>query len=248
MPHLTPDTPTGLRVPSQIKVVPTANVLDYGHDVSLHLTTVGKTEQAITFSSAAITRSLDEGGQPLDAFPHLYSDVDDGLLLHSGNDVTFDTDYVFNSDMVAVVYKLSVNVCMALNVSVHGAGNFNIGNLVVTVTEQGGSKRNLYTNTFQSGAANLAATGTSLHWFTVDIVQPFQIFPNQPITVNLKLETSLGTGTSQAGIVSVAPFLNTAVMKSFNESCVTFHLHADIAHADDVFRYSMDRIKSEAFV
>lgn len=248
MPHLTPDTSTGLRVPSQIKVLPTANVLDYGQDVSLHLTTVGMTEQAITFSSAAITRSLDEGGQPLDAFPHVYSDIDDGLLLHEGNDTTFDTDYVFNSDMIAVVYKLSVNVCFGLNVSAYGAGNFNLGDLVVTVTEQGGSKRNLYTNTFQSGAANLAATGTSLHWFTVDIVQPFQIFPNQPITVNLKLETSLGTGTSQAGIVSVAPFLNTAVMKSFNESVVSFHVHADVAHADDVFRYNMKRIKSEAFV
>jgi len=248
MPHLTPDTSPGLRVPSQIKVLPTANVLDYGQDVSLHLTTVGMTEQAITFSTAAITRSLDEGGQPLDAFPHVYSDIDDGLLLHEGNDTTFDTDYVFNSDMIAVVYKLSVNVCMGLNVSAYTSGNFNLGDLVVTVTEQGGSKRNIYTNTFQSGAANLAGTGTSLHWFTVDIVQPFQIFPNQPITVNLKLNTTLATGTSQAGIVSVAPFLNTAVMKSFNESVVSFHVHADVAHADDVFRYNMKRIKSEAFV
>ena len=248
MPHLTPDTSTGLRVPSQIKVIPTANVLDFGEDLSLHLTTVGKTEQAITFSSAAITRSLDEGGQPLDAFPHVYSDVDSGLLLHSGNDTTFDVDYVFNSEMVAVIYKMSINVCMGINVSAYTGSNFNVGNLVVTITEQGGSKKNIYTNTFASGSANRAATGTSLHWFTVDVVQPFQIFPNQPITINLKLDTTLGTGTSQAGIVSIAPFLNTAVMKSFNESCISFHVHADVSHADDVFRYSMKRIKSEAFV
>ena len=43
MPHLTPSG-AGLRVPSQIKFLPTANVLDYGHDVALHLTTVGLTE------------------------------------------------------------------------------------------------------------------------------------------------------------------------------------------------------------
>ena len=116
-----------LRVPSQIKFLPTANVLDYGHDVALHLTTVGLTEQAVTFSSAAITRSLDEGGQPLDAFPHVYASTDDGLLLHEGNDAQFSTDYIFNSDMVATVLKFSINVCMGLNVSAYTSGNFNLG-------------------------------------------------------------------------------------------------------------------------
>ena len=245
MPHLTPSA--DLRVPSQVKFLPVANATDYGEDLSLHLTTVGMTEQAVTFSSSAITRSLDEGGQPLDAFPHVYADTDDGLLLHEGNDTTFNTDYVFNCDMPAVVYKTSINVCMGLNVSAHTSGNFNLGNLVVTITEQGGSKRNIYTNTFSSGAANLTGTGTSLHWFTVDIVEPFQVFPNQPITVNLTLDSTLATGTSQAGILSIAPYLKTAKLKSFNESCVSFHVHAALGHLDDVFRFDMKRIKSEAF-
>ena len=245
MPHLTPSA--DLRVPSQVKFLLVANATDYGEDLALHLTTVGMTEQAVTFSSSAITRSLDEGGQPLDAFPHVYSDTDDGLLLHEGSDTTFNTDYVFNTDMPAVVYKTSINVCMGLNVSAYTSGNFNLGNLVVTITEQGGSKRNIYTNTFSSGAANLTGTGTSLHWFTVDIVEPFQVFPNQPITVNLTLDTTLATGTSQAGIMSIAPYLKTAKLKSFNESCVSFHVHAALGHLDDVFRFDMKRIKSEAF-
>jgi len=246
MPHQEPSG-AGLRVPSQIKFLPTANVLDYGEDLALHLTSVGFTEQAITFSTAAITRSLDEGGQPLDALPHVYSDTDDGLLLHEGNDTAFDVDYVFNPDMVATILKISVNVCMGLNVSAHTSGNFNLGDLTVTVTEQGASNRNIYTNTFSSGATNLAATGTSLHWFTVDIVEPFQVFPNQPIKINLSLASTLATGTSQAGIVSVAPYVNTAVMKSFNESAVMLHVHAGLGHADDIFRFNMNRVKSEAF-
>jgi len=245
MPHLTSDA--DLRVPSQVKFLPVANATDYGEDLALHLTTVGMTEQAVTFSSSAITRSLDEGGQPLDAFPHVYSDTDDGLLLHEGNNTTFNTDYVFNAEMPAVVYKTSINVCMGLNVSAYTSGNFNLGNLVVTITEQGGSKRNIYTNTFASGAANLTGTGTSLHWFTVDIVEPFQVFPNQPITVNLTLDTTLATGTTQAGIMSIAPYLKTAKLKSFNESVVSFHVHAALGHLDDVFRFDMKRIKGEAF-
>ena len=73
-------------------------------------------------------------------------------------------------------------------------------------------------------------------------MQPFRVFPNQPVTINLKTDTTLGSGTSQEGIVTVAPFVKTAVMKSFAESAIIFHVHADLAHADDVFRYNMQRI------
>ena len=178
MPH---QNGAGLRVPSNIKSVPVYNTGDYGKDIDLHLTSVGFTEKSITFSSAAITRSLDEGGQPLDAIPHVYSDTDTGLILHEGNDTTFNTDYVFNSDMPAVIYKTSINVCMGLSVSAYSSGNFNLNNLIVTIKEKGASDRVIYTNTFNSGATTTTATGVTLHWFTVDVVQPFQVFPNQQI-------------------------------------------------------------------
>ena len=83
-----------------------------------------------------------------------------------------------------------------------------------------------------------------MHWFTVDVVEPFQLFPNQPLTINLKLDTTLGSGTSQEGIVSVAPYVKTAVMKSFAESAIIFHVHADLSHADDIFRFSMNRVSN----
>ena len=133
---------------------------------------------------------------------------------------------------------------MALNVSAYTSGSYNLNDLIVTITQKGSTTKNLYTNTFNSGATSTGATGSTLHWFTVDIVEPFQLFPNQPITINLKLDTTLGTGTSQAGIVSVAPFTKTAVMKSFAESCIIFHVHADLSHADDIFRYNMKRVSN----
>ena len=67
------------------------------------------------------------------------------------------------------------------------------------------------------------------------------------IKINLTLDTTLATGTSQAGIMSIAPYLKTAQLKSFNESCISFHVHAALGHLDDVFRFDMKRIKSEAF-
>ena len=126
-----------MSVPSNVKSVPVYNTGDYGHDLALHLTSVGFTEQSVTFSSSALTRSLDHTGQPLDAIPHVYSDTDTGLILHEGNDTQFNTSYVFNSDMPAVIYKTSVNVCMGLNVSAYTSGNFNLGNLIVKITEEG---------------------------------------------------------------------------------------------------------------
>jgi len=60
----------------------------------------------------------------------------------------------------------------------------------------------------------------------------------------LTLDPTLGSGTSQQGLVTVAPFVKTAVMKSFAESAIIFHVHADLSHADDIFRYNMNRVSN----
>jgi len=241
MPHITP-TAGQIKTPSQLKILPTANVLDYGHDIPLHLTQVGATEQAITFSTSALTRSLDESGQPLDHLPHVYSDEDDGLLLHSGNNTAYDTTFTFNNDMPAVIYKTSLAICAGLNVSARTSGTWNLGSMTVTITQLGGTTKTIYTNTFDSTAADQAATGTALHWYVHDIVEPYQVFPNEPIKIRIQLNVTSGSGTRQEGIVTVAPFVKTAVLKSFAESCIIFHAHADLAHADTIFRYNMHRI------
>lgn len=241
MPHLTPSVDE-IKTPSQVKILPTYNTGDYGHDIPLHLTQVGATEQAITFSSSAITRSLSESGEPLDNLPHVYSDEDDGLLLHEGNNTAYDTTFVFSSDMPAVIYKTSLSFCAGLNISAYTSGTFNLGSMTITITSLGSTTRTIYQNTFTSTAANQAATGTALHWYQEDIVEPYQVFPNQPIKIRIQLNVTVATGTRQEGIVTIAPFVKTAVLKSFAESCIIFHAHADLSHADTVFRYNMKRI------
>jgi len=242
MPHIPLAGDQKVQTPEQVKILPTYNTGDYGHDLPLHLTQVGATEQAITFSSSAITRSLSESGQPLDNLPHVYSDEDDGLLLHEGNDTAYDTTFVFSSDMPAVIYKTTLSLCAGLNISAYTSGNYNLGSMTLTITEAGSTTRTIYTNTFTSTAANQAATGTALHWYQEDIVEPYQIFPNQPIKIRIQLNVTVATGTRQEGIVTIAPFVKTAVMKSFAESCIIFHAHADLSHADTVFRYNMKRV------
>jgi len=241
MPHIQPAAGQ-VTTPSKIKVLPTYNTGDYGKDIPLHLTQVGATEQAITFSTAALTRSLDESAQPLDHLPHVYSETDSGLLLHEGNNTAYDTTFTFNSDMPATIYKTSFAICAGLNVSARTSGTWNLGSMTITVTEEGSTTRTIYQNTFDSSAADQAATGTALHWYVVDVVEPYEVFPNQPIKIRIQLNVTSGSGTRQEGLVTIAPFVKTAVLKSFAESCVIFHAHASIAHADDVFRFNMSRV------
>ena len=232
--------------PALIK--PTYNVGDYGHDVIIPLNCLtGSATTTLTPSTATFVQVLDDGRVPVDEVNQFITDSDKMELIHAGNDTDYDTTFEWLPDMSIQAYKASFSVAVAMKVSAHTSGNFNIGNLIVTVTEQGASNRVIYTNTFASGAANLTGTGNSLHWFTADIVEAFQVFPNQPVKINLTLDTTLATGTSQAGIVSIAPYLKTAVLKSFNESVVALHVHAGLGHADDIFRFNMDRVKSEAF-
>ena len=210
MPHL-----NGELQPSNVKSLAVYDVASYGTDLWLPLTDVGLTETALTFSGVTMTRDTSDSNQPLDSFPRVYSDTDAGLLLNEGNDTAFNQTYTLDPDMTAVIYKISLNFCAVLTVSAYTSGNFNIGALHIKITERSTNDSLLYENTFQSDAANLTATGTSMHWFTQDIVETIKVRKGNPIDIQLDLITTTGSGTHQEGYAPVAPYLKTAVMKQF---------------------------------
>jgi len=237
MPHL-----NGELQPSNVKSLAVYDVASYGTDLFLPLTDVGLTETALTFSGVTMTRDTSDSNQPLDSFPRVYSDTNAGLLLNEGNDTAFNQTYTLDPDMTAVIYKISLNFCAVLTVSAYTSGNFNIGALHIKITERSTNDSLLYENTFQSGAANLTATGTSMHWFTQDIVETIKVRKGNPIDIQLDLITTTGSGTHQEGYAPVAPYLKTAVMKQFFESGISLHLHPDLSHADGVFKYKKSRV------
>jgi len=238
MPHL-----NGEIQPSNVKSVAVYDVGSYGEDLFLPLTDVGLTETALTFSGVTMTRDTEDSNQPLDTFPRVYSDTDSGLLLNEGNDTAFNQTYTLNPDMTAIIYKISLNFCAVLTCSNYTNGGLNIGGLHIKITERSSNDRLLYENTFQSGAATLGATGTSMHWFTQDIVETIKVRKGNPIDIQLNLITVVtGTNTRQEGYAPVAPLLKTAVMKQFFESGISLHLHPDLSHADGVFKYKKERV------
>jgi len=238
MPHL-----NGEIQPSQVKSLAVYDVASYGTDLFLPLTDVGLTETALTFSGVTMTRDTSDSNQPLDSFPRVYSDTDSGLLLNEGNDTAFNQTYTLDPDMTAIIYKISLNFCAVLTCSAYTNGGLNIGGLHIKISERSSNDRLLYENTFQSGAATLSATGTSMHWFTQDIVETIKVRKGNPIDIQLNLVTTVtGTNTRQEGYAPVAPLLKTAVMKSFYESGISLHLHPDLSHADGVFKYKKERV------
>jgi len=231
--------------PSQVKAVATYDIGSYGEDLFLPLTDVGLTETALTFSTATVTRDTSEGNQPVDTYPRIVSDTDSGLLLNEGNDTAYNQTYTLDPDMTAIVYKISLNFCAVLTCSAYTNGGLNLGGLHIKITERSTNDRLLYENTFQSGAATLAATGTSMHWFTQDIVETIKINKGNPVDILIELKTVVtGTNTRQEGYAPLAPLLKTAVMKRFYESGISLHLHPDLSHADGVFKYSPQRVSS----
>jgi len=237
MPHV-----NGEIQPSNVKSLAVYDVASYGTDLYLPLTDVGLTETALTFSGVTMTRDTSDSNQPLDVFPFVYSDTDDGLLLNEGNNTIYNQTYTLNPDMTAIIYAISLNFCACLTVSAYTSGNFNIGALHIKISERSSNDRLLYENTFQSGAANLTATGTSMHWFTQDIVETIKVRKGNPIDIQLDLITTTGTGTRQEGYAPLAPYHKTAVLKSFTPTGISLHLHPDLSHADGVFKYKKERV------
>jgi len=238
MPHL-----NGELQPSNVKALAVYDIASYGTDLFLPLTDVGLTETALTFSGVTMTRDTTDSNQPLDTFPRVYSDTDSGLLLNEGSNTVYNQTYTLDPDMTAILYKVSLNFCAVLTCSAYTNGGLNIGGLHIKISERSSNDRLLYENTFQSGAATLSATGTSMHWFTQDIVETIKVRKGNPIDIQLNLITVVtGTNTRQEGYAPVAPYLKTAVMKSFYETGISLHLHPDLSHADGVFKYKKSRV------
>jgi len=240
MPH-----DTGEIQPSKIKSVSVYNVGDYGNDLFLPFTDVGLTETSITFSTAVLSRDTEDNNQPMDDFPAVYSDTDTGVLLNEGNDTAFSQTYSYNPDMTAIIYALHLHCPFGVICSAFTSGTLNIGALHLKITERSTNNRLLYENTFQSGAANLTGTGTSLHIFQQDVVETILVRKGNPIDILVELITvTTGTNTRQEGLVNLAPNIKTAVLKRFTPAGIALHLHADLSHADGVYKYTKNRVST----
>ena len=59
---------------------------------------------------------------------------------------------------------------------------------------------------------------------------------DKPLTFQIKVNTSSGSGTYQCGLVPLFCYIGPAVPKTWTTSSILLHVHADLAHAFPIFR------------
>jgi len=188
----------------------------------------GLTMTAITPSTATFAQETEQDGSfPSDDFDIIISNVDEIGLVNEGDDTQFNRIYQWKPSFSTMVHKLNIVLGTALNVSAYTSGNFSLDSVRVVVTENlpdGTLRNNIFDKTIVSGLGNLTATGTQIFLLKVKSDREFKIDSANVLQIQLITNTSLGTGTSQEGLLPFYCFNTTATNKFFTNSQVKLHL------------------------
>jgi len=222
--------------PALIK--PTYNVGDYGHDIIIPLNCLtGSNTTTLTPSTATFVQVLEDGRVPVDEVNQFITDSDKMELVHSGNDTDYDTTFEYLPDMSFQAYKASFSIAVAMKVSAYTSGNFAISSVQLTMKVIGGGEGDqiIIDKIINPSMSNMTATAEQVAILNIDTKTSAKI-PDKPVTIQVKVNTSSGTGTYQCGIVPLFCYFSPAVPKTWTTSSVIVHAHADLAHAFPIFR------------
>ena len=236
-----------LPLPYLAKIKPVYDVSNYGEDLSIQLGIDTLTLQSITASTSTfekLTDSIKLDGSATTVFPVedmdlVLSDTDVFGIAHEGNNTAFDRIYVFEPDMTAYVYKASIKAAFGLNVSAYSSGNFAIDNVHVSIKQLINSDLTEVIDEFDLPCtlANLTATGSQIFIAVADRhYTNFKAVKGRPITIQITIAETTGTGTRQVGIMPCFPFQAAAIIKPVTTSVLSVHVHPTLDHAFPVFR------------
>jgi len=221
--------------PALIK--PTFNVGDYGHDVIIPLNCLSGSTVTLVPSTSTFVQVLDDGRVPVDEVNQFITDSDKMAGVHAGNDSDYNTTFEYLPDMSFQAYKASFSLAVFMNVSAYTSGNFAISSVQLTMKVVGGGEGDqvIIDKIINPGMANMASATSQIAILNIDTKTSAKI-PDKPVTIQVKVNTSSGTGTYQCGIVPLFCYFGSAVPKTWTTSSVIIHAHADLAHAFPIFR------------
>ena len=221
--------------PALIK--PTYNVGDYGHDVIIPLNCLSGSTVTLVPSSATFVQVLEDSRVPVDEVNQFITNSDEMAGVHPGDDTDFDTTWEWLPDMSFQAYKASFSIAVFMNVSAYTSGNFAISSVQLTMKVIGGGEGDqvIVNKIIDPGMSNMTSATSQIAILNVDTTTSEKI-PDKPITIQVKVNTSSGSGTYQTGIVPLFCYFSAAVPKTWTTSSVVVHAHADLAHAFPIFR------------
>lgn len=226
--------------PTKLRIKPTYNTGDYGHDVLLPLALAQSSNvQTLTPSTATFHQTEHESALPIDAFQMIASNSDKCLQLHTGNDTDFDKTWLIQPDMSFMSYKISLTMGIGLKVSAYTGGNITVDSVRLVLTELGLGSGDIILKdlTMSPGSASLSALGEQITIFHADILDKIKFRNNKPVTLRILINASKsGTATYQVGMLPIYPLVTTAAPKLWLTSQVEIHAHATLDHAYPIWR------------
>ena len=222
--------------PALIK--PTYDVSNFGTDITLPFNSITGTGQTtLTPSTATFVQVLEDSRIPIDETTMFITDSDKMELVHAGNDTDFDETFVWTPDMSSQAYLLSFSFAVGMKVSAYTSGNFKIDDIQVVCNQVGGGEGTVtvLNKIIDPGMANMVSATEQVAIINFSTKTSAKVF-DKPITFQIKVNTSSGSGTYQCGLIPLFCYFGAAVPKTWTTSSVLLHIHADLAHAFPIFR------------
>ena len=220
-----------------VLIKPTYNVGDYGHDVTVPLSTLtGTNTQTVVPSTSTFVQVLEDSRVPVDEVPLFIADTDEMEMIHQGNDSDYDETFTWLPDMSANLYKATLNFAVGLNVSSYSSGNFKIETIQMIIKQQKGDYvETLINRIINPGMANITSAVGQVAIVTFDTQVAKKVF-DKSVTVQIKVTAGSGVGTYQCGLFPLFCYIAPAVPKAWTSSALIMHLHGSLDHAFPVFR------------
>ena len=221
---------------SPVLIKPTYDVGSYGHDVTVPLSMLAGSTVTLVPSTSTFVQVLDDSKVPIDEIPLVVTDSDEMEMVHSGDDADFDKTWVWVPDMEASLYKFTANFAVGMNVSARSSGNFKISSVQVIVTQTKGTYSEVLINrTIDPGMANMSSVTSQVALINLDTQTAKRVF-DKSVTIQIKVNTTSGSGTYQCGIIPLYCYFSAHTPKVWTTSAIIMHLHGALSHAFPVFR------------
>lgn len=230
-------------------IKPVYNVSQFTSPVTIPFDQDALTGQSITQSSLTIARtSASIGGVTyFHACDHnaVVGSSDTAQVIHEGNNIAFNRLYVWFPDLDVAISKISVNTAFGLNVSAYTSDNYSLVSAQLQIYTlqnnlQGGFQPEIILDkTYSSGLGNLTATGTQMFMVDDEITNwngDGLFYGGVPVIFNWILTCTLGTGTSQQGIIPLHPYQAVNVPKTMGRSEIKLHANAALTHGDRMLK------------
>ena len=221
---------------SPVLIKPTYDVGSYGHDVKVPLSLLSGSTVTLVPSTSTFKQVLEDGNVPIDEVPIFVSDSDEMEMVSAGADTDFDKTWVWIPDMAANLFKFTANLAVGMTVTSYTSGNFAIESVQIVVKQvKGDYSETLVDRLIDPGMSNMTSATSQVAIINLDTQTAKKVF-DKSITIQIKVNTTSGSGTYQCGIIPLYCYFAAHTPKIWTTSAIVMHLHGALDHAFPVFR------------